>query len=286
MEIGRSLRMAAVSAACAVLLAGCSMPRLLYGQADWLLLREVDHYLELREEQREEVARALEAHLERHRAEQLPLAAEALAQAAERARRGLTHGDARWLVERVRSLARASVEPALPTLAAALADLTPRQRAHLARRMEERNRDYAERHALDASPAQRVRRRAERLVERIEYWTGPLDREQVALVHELRARMPDSSAAWLAYTRDRQQALLALAARGAPAARIEALLRGWWLRLDAMPAPLAAMRDRQVDALARLLVRLDATLDSTQREHLVGRLRSLSEDARHLAREA
>ncbi len=276
---------AALLAVSALLLASCSVPRLLYQNADWLVLRELDGYMDLHEAQRDWVAVALEERLERHRREELPVFARSFQDAAARARRGFQPADARWVMERGRELLADTVDGTLPLVARALSELDADQRRHLAERIAERNQDFRERHHLDRSREERFARRARRLVDRLEDWTGPLNEEQVALVHAIRNGMPDSAPAWLAYSEERQRALLALLERGGSAAEIEALLRGWWLRLEGLPPELAAKRDRQVAALEELIVRLDGTLDSVQRAHLVGKLEDLARDARSLATE-
>lgn len=280
------LRLAAMLCACALLLAACSMPKLVYGQADWLLLREIDRYLDLDEAQSTQLGDAIAARLRRHRVEELPAIAATLRSFAAHARGGLEHAFVRAGIERTRALALRSAELGIAPLSAALADLGPRQRAHLAERFMERNAKYRERHALDAPREQRMQRRAQRTVERIEDWTGPLRPEQGELVRAVRDSMPDNAAQWLAYTQARQRALLTLLDAGASAHDIAALLRNAWLLQQDLPPELAANRARQIDALIELLVRLDATLDSTQRAHLVSTLEDYARDADTLAREA
>jgi hypothetical protein len=286
MNLRRLQLIRTVMAVAVLTLAGCSMPRLAYQQADWLLLREMDSYLDLRDEQREYVALALETHLIRHRAEYLPGFAAAFSEAAARARRGLAEEDWRWALQQSRVLLIGTAELMLPTLASTLADLSPEQRRHLAQRMAEGNDEYAESHALETAPREQMRRTTERSVARIERWTGTLSEEQITIVHETSRAMPDVAADWLSYVRGRQQDLLALLDSGAPAPEIEDFLRGWWVRRDNLPPQLAHKRDRRIAARIKLLAHLDATLDSVQREHLVDRLQDLADDARSLLREA
>jgi hypothetical protein len=282
----RRLRILAALAITAVLAGGCSMPRLAYQQADWLLLREIDSYLDLQDAQRDRVEGALEASLQRHRTEYLPAFASAFAEAAQRARGGLREADLRWALDQGRRLLTDTVALMLPAISDTLADLTPEQRRHLARRMEERNQEYAQSNDLGAPEFERLRRRARRAVERIEQWTGPLTEEQQTLVRAARMDMPDMSDEWLAYGKDRQAGLMALLERGAPAREVEALLRAWWVDRDGLPPELARKRDTLIEARIRLLARLDATLDSAQRKHLVERLQDLADDATALVREA
>lgn len=278
-------RAVATLCACALLLSACSMPKLLYGQADWLLMRQVNEYLDLDPAQAAQLAAAIAAGMQRHRVEELPAIAATLRGFAAHARSGLNHANVRDGIERARTLALRSAELGIAPLSATLAALTPAQRAHLARRFDVHNDRYRERHALHAPREQRLQRRAQRTVERIEDWTGPLEPEQVTLVHAIRDSMPDNAAQWLAYTQARQRELLAALDAGAPARDIERLLRASWLQQQDLPAVLAAHRAQQIDALVELLVRLHATLDSVQRAHLVGRLEDLARDADALARE-
>jgi hypothetical protein len=272
----------AIVAVAALAITGCSASRLAYQQADWLLLREVDSYLDLKDGQHEQVARALKTHLSRHRTEHLPGFAKALGSAASKVRRGLSEADVRWALENGRALYAGTVELMLPTLASALADLNSEQRQHLAQRMTERNDEYIDRHALLQTSEEQSRHNAARSVDRIEQWTGTLSPEQIAMVHEANRALPDITADWLSYTKDRQQGLLALLDAGASRTVVETFLRGWWISRNALPPQLAEKRDQRIEARITLIARLDSTLDSVQREHFVDRLQDLADDAQSL----
>ena len=270
----------------ATLLAGCSMTRMLYNQADWLLLEEMDSYLDLRDEQRERVAGALTASLQNHRVQQLPGLATALREAAVRARRGLTDEDAGWVLDTGDALMAATARELLPVLSSTLAELDAGQRKHLAARLDERNREYTESHWLDAPREERLAKRAEVTVDRVKDWIGPLSDQQVALVTRIRNAMPDSAGTWLAYNRERQQGLLRLLESGAGAQAVERYLYGWWVGREGLPQEAATLRrEGTLAGLKSLLLELDASLDSVQREYLVDRLEDLAEDATVLARE-
>jgi hypothetical protein len=284
--ISPRLPAAAAAALCVLLLAACSFPRLVYNQADWLLLREMDSYLDLRDEQREQAAAVLALHLEQHRREQLPEFARTFREAALRVRRRLDEQDAQWFMDRGVALLEASGRDLLSPLARTLTDLDAEQRARLRERLQERNGDFRDRHALDRPWDERLDRAVVRTVDRIEFWTGPLSEEQVALVRDLRAAMPDTAPRWLAYTRAQQERLLAMLDAGAQAAQVERFLDDWWLRQADMPPALEAMRGWHLDSLLGMMVRISASLDSVQREHLVDRLESFAEDATSLATEA
>lgn len=278
-----ALRILAVAAATTILIAGCSVPRLAYQQADWLVLREFDKYMDLREEQSEQIGIALKALLARHRVEQLPQLAKTLDDARSRARNGFAETDARWAFAQGLKMFEDFIELMLPTVASALSDLTPEQRRHLARRMLERNEENAEKFAVQTAHEEQVSRATKRSVERIEQWVGPLSEEQVALIDDANNDMSDYMANWFIYNRDRQQALLALLEQGTATQDVEAFLRGWWVRRDAMPLKVAGQRDERNASRIKLVVRIDQSLDSQQREHLLNRLKDLAQDARSLA---
>lgn len=282
-NVAPSLRILAVVAATTLLIAGCSVPRLAYQQADWLVLREFDKYMDLRDEQREQIGIALKALLSRHRVEQLPQLAKTLEDAGSRARNGFAEADARWAFAQGLGLFNNFIELVLPTVASALTDLSPEQRRYLARRMRERNEENAEKFAVQAPHDEQVSRATKRSIERIEQWVGPLSEEQVALIDDANNAMSDYMANWIIYTHDRQLALLALLEQGASTQDVANFLRGWWVRRDAMPLKVAGQRDERITSRINLIVRIDQSLDSQQREHLLNRLEDLAQDARSLA---
>ena len=271
--------------AAATLLTACSMPRLAYQQADWLLLREMDNYLALRDGQREHLERVLETQLSRHRSEQLPAIAQTLEEVGARAHRGMVEEDVRWSLLRGRELLESSAALLLPSVASTLADLDAEQREHLAEYLAEQINEYADRYADDLSHDEQLERATERTVGRIERWTGTLSEEQVALVHDANRSMPDVAADWISYTQSRRGELLGLLESGAKAPAIEELLRKRWLLHNAMPERLARIRSQRIEARIAMIARIDRSLDSMQREHFVSRLQDLAEDTRSLLRE-
>lgn len=264
------------------LLTACSMPRLAYQQTDWLLLRELDNYLDLRDEQQEHLARVIETQLARHRVEQLPAIAQALEEASARAQRGMDEEDVRWSLLRGRELLASSAALLIPSAASTLADLDVGQRKHLAAYLDEQINEYAERYSTELSNDERWQRSTERTVRRIERWTGTLSEKQVALVHDVSRSMPDVVADWISYTQSRRSELLALLDSGAKAAVFEDLLRKRWLLHNAMPVQLARIRAQRIEARIAMIARIDRSLDSVQREHLVNRLQDLARDVRAL----
>jgi hypothetical protein len=272
--------------ATASLLTACSMPRLAYQQADWLLLSKVDDYLDLRDEQRLQLEQVFQTQLARHRIEELPAIAQTLEEAGARAQRGMTEEDVRWSLLRGRELLASSAALLMPGVAATLSDLNAEQRKHLNGYLGEQIEEYAERYAGGRSQEELLERATERTVRRIERWTGSLSEEQIALVRDVSRSMPDVVADWVSYTQNRRSELLALLDSGARAPAIEDLLRKRWLLHYEMPARLAQIRAQRIEARIAMITRIARSLDSVQREHLVNRLQDLAKDMRSLLLEA
>src|SRR4249920_2796338 len=77
-------------------LAGCSILSL-YRYADWFILWQADHYLNLTSDQRYDLAQRLTPLLARHRHEAIPQYETFLLQIRQRLERGLTNQDLDWV---------------------------------------------------------------------------------------------------------------------------------------------------------------------------------------------
>lgn len=273
-------------AALLLLTTACSLPQLAYNNADWLLLERIDDFVELTLAQRAELSNALEVRLERHRTRELPDVAEALDRAATLLRQGLDLEGARWLVDAGQDLARQTVRDVLPDLARTLAGLDREQRRYLRQRLAESISDMRHRYDVDRPLETRVEGRIERTVEYLEELVGELSDDQRALVAQYVGRMPDSAGAWIAYLKARHAKLLERLERGDPVQAISARLRDSFVDMLDIPPPLKAMRDQRIPLIARMLLAVDATLDSAQRAHAVERFESLRDDVLALIAEA
>jgi Family of unknown function (DUF6279) len=203
---------AALATALVLVLQGCSLVKLGYGQASPLAFRWLDRYVDFDDAQSLKVRSALDDALAWHRRTQLPDYVQLLALAeAEVAADATPERMCAWAGE-----IRSRVEPALQYLAPTIADvvvtLSPAQLARIEKRFAETNDDYRDDH-LQKSPQRRHRAEVEREVERAEMLYGRLDAGQRDLVANSVSTSPYIAEIAFAERKDRQQDVLSLVRR-------------------------------------------------------------------------
>lgn len=263
---------AALGLTLALSLLGCSRITLAYGSADLLLATYADDYLGLIEDQRERWGPRLRGVLDRHRRDELPYLAAFFDQALALSRAGFRAAETTCLVHGARTIyqrhARLVVELVTPLLVA----LTPSQIQSLKERFA---RELAEDQAQTGISDWEWRRRARHYVKAIEKWTGPLSPDQVALVADISARMPDTRQAVLAYRTRKRDRLIALLESGADDQRLSGFLSAWLVDYSDLPPNLQEAGDALEQRLVELVTRVGQGLTREQHDHLGQRLSSL-----------
>lgn len=250
---------------CVLLLAGCSMAKLAYDYADRLLLHEFDSYVGLTNAQKVVVLDDLRSRLATHQQEELPEYHRFLQNTRDVLADGLTREEVDRAFDRVKELYDLGVKQTLPLMARTLTMLQPEQLNYLADRLADDEADIRER--LDDSDTERYERRVERSIENIERWTGDLDEAQRELIAGRVAEFPDTTAAWLAYRRTRLGGLIELLRGNSDQASVEAYLAANWLDHQQLDPALEAQWEAQANQYRDMLVALDQTLTSRQRQN-------------------
>lgn len=262
---------AALLAAC--LVAGCSMVRLAYENADSYLRYRANTYLDVHGEQAQELDAAIDAFHEWHRKQVLPEYARLAGEAAQRAGDGVTREDLVWGYDSLIAQARIGLREAAQRMAPLLGRLDARQIAHIESRLAEENRRF-EKEFLRGPERARRERRAGRIVKRLEDWVGRLSQAQVERVRQYAERVPLMAEMRLADHKRLQAAGLELIRTH----RIEALPEfvAYWDR-GRDPAYAAAIEVSRREMFA-LLLDLDRTLSPEQRAQAVANLRRYAAD--------
>ena len=278
----KSVLKVTLALAAAALLAACTALRLAYDNADTYLLFRAKSYLDLDAKGSDELDERIDEFFAWHRRTALPQYARLSEEAAKRVTRGLSREDLVWGYDSLVAHARQSLRFAAERVAPLLDRLTPQQVAHMERRFAEDNRKFA-REYLHGSEAERRKRRARRLEERLEDWVGNLSSVQAEKVRQFSERTPLYDEL-RAKDRQRMQAEFVDMIRKRQAQKhLPDWIANWERGRD--PAHLAASERFRQEYLT-LLLEIDKTLSSEQRNRAAANFRRYAEDFNVLARRA
>lgn len=276
----KSLLQVALALALAWLLGACSALRLAYDNADTYLRYRANGYLDLDARAAEELDDRIDEFFAWHRKNALPQYARISEEAAKRVGKGLAREDLVWGYDSLVAHARQSLHVAAERIAPLLDRLTPQQIAHLEKRFAEDNRNFAN-EFLRGAEAERRKRRAKRLEQRLEDWVGNLSPPQLEKVKQFSERMPLHDELRDRDRKRMQAELLDMIRRRDAGERLPDWLSNWERGRD--PAHLAAS-ERFRQEYGALLLELDKTLTPAQRSRAETNLRRYAEDFRILAR--
>jgi hypothetical protein len=278
----KSVLKVTLALAAAALLVACTALRLAYDNADTYLLFRAKSYLDLDAKGSDELDERIDEFFAWHRRTALPQYARLSEEAAKRVTRGLSREDLVWGYDSLVAHARQSLRFAAERVAPLLDRLTPQQVAHMERRFAEDNRKFA-REYLRGSEAERRKRRARRLEERLEDWLGNLSHVQAEKVKQFSERTPLYDEL-RAKDRQRMQAeFVDMIRKRETQKRLPDWIANWDHGRD--PAHLAASERFRQEYLT-LLLEIDKTLSSEQRNRAAANFRRYAEDFRVLARRA
>jgi uncharacterized protein DUF6279 len=266
----------------ASLLGGCSALRLAYENADTYLHFRAKSYLDLDSKASEELDERIDEFFAWHRKNALPQYARISEEAAKRVSKGLSREDLVWGYDSTVAHARQSLRVAAERIAPLLDRLTPQQVAHLEKRFAEDNRKF-EKEYLRGSEAERRKRRAKRVEERLEDWVGNLLPPQLEKVKQFSERAPLYDELRDRDRKRMQAELVDMIRKREAQKRLPDWIANW--DRGRGPAHLAAS-ERFRQEYGGLLLELDTTLTPEQRSRAEANLRRYAEDFRVLARRA
>lgn len=264
------------------ILGGCSALRLAYDNADVYLHYRANSYLDLEGKAAEELEERIGEFFHWHRRNALPQYARLAEEAEKRLGDGLSRVDLVWGYDSLVANARQSLRVAAERMAPLLDRLSAEQAAKMDKRFAEDNRKFAKEY-LRGSEAERRKRLAKRVEERLEDWVGSLSQPQLERVkqHSERAPLYDEMR-----DRDRkrlQGELLDMVRKRDAHKRLPERAANWERGRD--PAYAAASETGRQEYFA-LLLDLDKTLSPEQRARAQANFRRYAEDFSVLTRRA
>ena len=190
-----------------VFLAGCSIVSL-YRYADWIILWEADHYLDLTSDQRRDLSQRLTPLLARHRREAIPQYEAVLVQGRQRIERGLTNQDIDWAYATYDHLRADLFDRIIADSGVVLASVDSGQVRTLEAALQKDHTKLTQR--VQAPAPERLRKRTDAIIEWLDDWLGSLSKDQEAQIRQWSLALPDNQQFWATYQQQRQQELLAL----------------------------------------------------------------------------
>ena len=265
-------------------LAGCSFLSL-YRYADWIILWQADQYLDLTSDQRRDLSQRLAPLLARHRQEALPQYEAFLTQIRQRFERGLANQDIEWVFANYDRLRNDLVNRLIAESGILLASVDSSQVRTLEAAFQK---DTTKAARLAQAPvSERLKKRADDIVDWLEDWLGSLSKDQEAQVRELSLRFPDNQQFWATYQQQRQQELVALLRQPRTS---ESLARELRALLVFYPDPTAPQAYQDVirqmrDAVKPMALAIDQQVTAGQRRHAVAKLQRLIDQLHDLQNE-
>jgi hypothetical protein len=275
----------------ALLVAGCSVLRLAYGQAPTLSYWWIDGYVDLDDAQSVRLREGLDRWFDWHRRTEMPRYATLLARAQREVMEPSLSADqlCAWRDEAARRM-DAALDEATPMAAALMVTLTPEQIRYMERKLAK---DGAELKRDLAQPdrTERARASVKRTLERYENLYGRLDDAQRAKLAELLAASPFDADRWLAERDRRNRDLIAMLTTAATAARegdaakaqtqAQATMRALTERLLRSPRPeYRAYQERLTLENCALASAMHNQMTAVQRQHARNKLKGWEDDVR------
>jgi hypothetical protein len=265
-------------------LACCSILSL-YRYADWIILWQADHYLDLTSDQRHDLAQRLTSLLARHRREAIPQYEAFLVQIRQRFERGLTNQDLEWVFTNYDRLRNDLVNRVITDSGILLASIDSSQVRTLEAAFQK---DTSKAVRLAQAPVlERLKKRADEIVDGLEDWLGSLSKVQEAQIRELSLSFPDTQQFWVTYQQQRQQELVALLRQPRTSENLARELRALLVFYPDPTAP-QAYQDviRQMrDAVKPMALAIDQQITVAQRRHAVAKLQRLIDQLHDLQTE-
>lgn len=262
-------------------LAGCSFLSL-YRYADWIILWEADHYLDLTSDQRRDLSQRLTPLLARHRQEAIPQYETVLVQGRQRLERGLTSQDIDWVYANYDRLRADLFDRVIADSGVVLASVDSRQVRTLEAAFQKDRAKVAR--GVQAPTPERLKKRADAIIDWLDGWLGSLSKDQEAQIRQWSLALPDNQQFWATYQQQRQQELLALLRQPRTPEQVTRELNALLVAYPDQTGPQAyqdAVRQMRT-AVKTMALAVDQQVTPDQRRHAVAKLQRLIDQLHEL----
>ena len=260
-----------------LLLGGCVGLKTAYTNADFLIYRYMDDYLDLSVAQEVLIKPELAVVLDDHRRMELPLFVALLDKFTVYAEGGLQLAEVEELLDDVVNLYNATTRRTVDLIAQVLSKVSPGQLHHFVDRINQANEKYHRKRIAQSEKSYKASRARMTLL-RIRFWLGPMTGEQIKNMVSLINRLPNTGPVWYPYRVQQQKALVSLMKQQASTEEIENLLVEWWVERKGAPPELQVALDEMRMGVIDMILQTDAMFSADQRHDVIARIKSLRRD--------
>ncbi len=267
----------------AAALSACTAVQFTYNNADALVRYMAWDYVDLDEQQSEALQQRFSRLHSWHRSSELAVYTGLVQSAENRVSKGVSRADAEWAIDELRANYRRLASRAAEEAAPILATLSPEQVRDLEKKLARDDAKYV-REWLSGSASRRERHAVERTVERFEEWTGDLSRDQTSRIEQFVRAHPRIQEVRLEERHRWRREALELIRRYRKADELAPRLARLFGEPEAGRTEDYMRETRRWEGdLAALMVELDRTLSTDQRNRVLRRLRRYAEDFKALS---
>ena len=167
------------------------------------VVNRVDKFFDLNEQQEAYLTKEVNRIKNWHKRTQMKLYAADIKELRKRIKRGLKQSDLNWLENRVVKHRKSLYLKVIPVASQFLTTVNKKQVDHMAKVLREQNAELDK--ELKKSKRVRYRKRANKIIDRVENFTGDLTAGQKKKILNHVDGLPDTVPAWLAYRRIKQK---------------------------------------------------------------------------------
>ena len=267
-------------------LAGCSVVRFGYNQANHLTYWWIDRFVDFNDMQEPRAREALTQWFAWHRRAHLPGYANLLVNSQNLVLEDITPERTCGLWTDLRGYMDSAFERALPMTAEIMLTLTPQQIQNIQRRYDKINEEFRDEHLQGDAP-QRLKKSIKRTAERVEFFYGKLDNTQQELITRWVTLSPYEVNIWNTERHRRQQDLVQVLRRlnadNLSQDKAQAVLRTYVERIYSSPNDDYRKYAGQVWVYnCAFVANLHNTTTAAQRKHAVKKLKDWESEIRVL----
>ncbi len=279
MAKSKFLRWALMMMACLTLVSSCSLRKIIISRLDWFLLRKMDHYFDLSDQQYEYFGRKGKAHLNWFRESQIPWVIAEI----ERIRATKAPLDPVYmkslLDDRSRSLFIALADRMSADAAELFRQLTPQQYKHFEEMLEDDSEEFVE--LVELPPAKFKKaylELQEDIMDSMETWVGPLTDAQKARIIDITAMSQEDYAREVSILVEIKKEFLRQVKEKVKVGGVEDFLKSWARQPNISGERYAMYQEWQVTRQLNLWIEMEKMVTEKQRKHREEKLAQLISD--------